>query len=254
MKKIDRLLTVFVGLVVVAGLLMGAYRVGSLVAASAGTITFGSRSILSSPADDKLKWTNAAGTSGTVLDHTANGAVSAFALDGTTAATWTFQHVAGTTVTASGAVTGGSLVTTGAGSVGTFAITSPTTVEYLLDSTAAVDVGAVAEYQLFTVPSGKTAVVTKIVIRSCSASLNQDTDAVCKFGFNAGTHDDVLGAKTLTAPTAATGYMILQPTAENSTGNVQSTMGAAAAEFAVNCTTAATASTTCVVDTWGYYF
>ena len=262
--------------------------------ASGGSIAFGSRTVLTSPADDKIKFCNAASSTCWIADLTGDGLVSLFAANGLTAAgltigalttsgAWTLS--ADTAVTLSGGVDGinfdsntlsidatanrvgigtaapavpldvvGAIATTTSVSAATLSLTTPTTVEYRLSSTASVNVGSIAEYQLYTVPGGKTAIVTKIVIRSCSGTLDQVTDAVAKVGFNAGTHDDVIGAKTLAAPTAATGYQILLPTASNATGNVQSTHGAAADELAINVTTAATASTTCTVDVFGYLF
>ncbi|MFA6299725.1 MAG: hypothetical protein WC642_11190, partial [Nocardioides sp.] len=158
------------------------------------------------------------------------------------------------TINGSGLTANLGLSTTGAVAAGTLSITTPTTVEYLLSSATGVDVSGVAEHVLYTVPVGKSAIITKNVIRSCSGTLDMATDAVAQWGFTSGTHNDVIGAKTLTAPTAATGYMILQPTAENATGNVQSTIGAAGDIYTMNVTTSATTSTTCVVDTWGYLF
>jgi hypothetical protein len=170
---------------------------------------------------------------------------------------WSFPNDVTITVThlgVSGEVHGGTLVSTGLTTAATLAVTTPTTVEYLLSSTAAVDVSGVAEHVLYTVPAGKTAIITKQVIRSCSGTLDMATDAVVQFGCNAGVHNDVIAAKTLTAPTASTGYQTLIPTAENGTGNVQSTMCVAASEYTASVTTSATTSTTCVFDTWGYLF
>lgn len=131
---------------------------------------------------------------------------------------------------------------------GTFAVTTPLTLDYLLGSSGAFDVGSVAEDIIYTVPAGKTAIITRIVVRSCSASLNQDTDPVWQIGCNAGTHNDVVASATYTQPSGAATYKILSPIA------TEASTCAAASELSVNVTVAATGSTTCIFDAFGYLF
>lgn len=193
---------------------------------------------------------NFAGATMTIGDASGDAVVS-------NSGAWSFPNdvtITATHVGVTGEIHGGTLVSTGLTTAATLAVTTPTTVEYLLSSTAAVDVSGVAEHVLYTVPAGKTAIITKVILRSCSGTLDMATDAVAQWGCNAGTHNDVIGAKTLTAPTGTSSYQILLPTASNATGNVESALCAAAAEFTMSVTTSSTTSTTCTVDTWGFLF
>ena len=90
MKRFASWLWSLLAVIGIASVSLAAYQ---YALSADGALIWQGRTKLLSPADDKLKVTNHAGTVGTVLDHTANGAVSAYALNGSTAATWTFQHV-----------------------------------------------------------------------------------------------------------------------------------------------------------------
>lgn len=151
------------------------------------------------------------------------------------------------------AVAGATIGLTGATTVtGTLAVTTPTTMEYLLSSTASVDVGAATEYHLYTVPAGKNCVITKIVIRGASGTFDQAQDPQFSFGFNHGTSNDVIANATYTAPTTSAKYLAI--VADGKTSATESTRGQAAEVFAVKVNTTATAPTTCTIDTFGYLY
>lgn len=110
-----------------------------------------------------------------------------------------------------------------------------------------VDVGAVADTTLYTVPGGKSAVITKIVIHSASASFNQATDPIFAIGYTAADYQDVVASATYTTPSSTTGYILPTIIAEPH-------LGAAAEVLKFHVTQAATASTTATVDVIGYTF
>lgn len=138
------------------------------------------------------------------------------------------------------------LYTDGTGVLGWVTAVTTQSYEYLLSSTAAVDVGAVADYSLYTVPALKSCVITRVVIRNASASFNQATDPVFDFGWNA-TASNVVNSATYTTPSATTTY--IQPALI-----AEPTLGTAGDILKCHVGTAATASTTCTVDVFGYLF
>lgn len=101
------------------------------------------------------------------------------------------------------------------------------------------------ETTLYTVPGGKTCVITKVVVRAASISL--DT-ASYSFGFNAGTDADVIANATHTGLDGATKAIILSPIV---TGFV---LGAAAAVLACKVNTAQGVAATAKVDVFGYLY
>lgn len=150
----------------------------------------------------------------------------------------------GDDATPSNAITiGGAASTTTIG--GTFAVTTPTRLEYRLSSTS-VNVGSVAVTALYTVPAGKTAIVTRVVIRSASASFDQAADPIFNIGWQA-TASNVVNTATYVTPANTTSY--IQPAVI-----AAATIGAAAEVLNFNVTTAATASTTATADVFGYLF
>ena len=136
---------------------------------------------------------------------------------------------------------------------GTNTFTLPTGMEGLLSSTASVDVGATGETTLYTVPTGKSCIITRIVVRNASGTFDQVTDPQLSFGWNAGTDNDVIANATYTnAMSAATKYFILVP--DGKTNSTVSTGGTTGGIFAIKVNTAATASTTCTISVFGYLF
>lgn len=138
------------------------------------------------------------------------------------------------------ALTGDTTVT------GTSTVTVPTRYDYLLGSVP-VDWNAVTTTALYTVPTGKSCVITKIVIRSANRSLDQAQDATSNIGFDAATDLVASGdiSKVLTATTTWANLTLVTPAVIGTTGqvlNCHTTLG---------CTTAAS---TCQVDVFGYLF
>jgi hypothetical protein len=120
--------------------------------------------------------------------------------------------------------------------------------EALLSSTPSVDMKTVATTNLYTVPTGKTAIVTKVIIRNPSASL---AGGVCTFGKTTA-KTDFLGSQTLTnISTVTTGVAILQPVP-----NATPVLGlayVATAIFCIDVTTGITAASgTATIDVFGY--
>lgn len=136
---------------------------------------------------------------------------------------------------------------------GEMTLTVPTKFEYLLQSTPLVDVGAVAGTVIYTVPSGKSAVITEIVFRNASGTFDQGTDPVFSIGWNSTDYNNVVSSATYTnAMASAANYFILTPTGKSNA--TVSTLGTTGQTLKINVTTAATASTTCTVSVFGYLF
>ena len=98
---------------------------------------------------------------------------------------------------------------------------------------------------VYTVPTGTTAVITHVVIRSPSGSLAGGTDFDIGSGANADTWKQTNNLSTMTA---TTDYMVI--TSENT----KYTLEAAAAAFGIKPITGATADTTATMDVFGYEF
>lgn len=159
----------------------------------------------------------------------------------------------GTLQVDSGATFSSAVITGNTGVTGTLSVSVPTTMDYLLGTKAAVNVGSVAATTLYTVPAGKTCIITKVIVYGASGTFDQGTDPVMSFGWNSTDFNNVITSATYTnAMAAATNYFILVPT--GASASTVSTAGAAAGTFKVNVTTAATASTTCSVAVFGYLF
>jgi hypothetical protein len=121
----------------------------------------------------------------------------------------------------------------------------------LLSSVSGVDLNtATTETILFTVPAGKTAIISHIVMRTFSAD---SVSSTVSFG-RTGTATDFLGTQTLTGITAsfATQALILQ-IVPNAAPVVQ-TAYAAGTVFVIKTVAAAGSACTCVVDVFGYLF
>lgn len=98
---------------------------------------------------------------------------------------------------------------------------------------------------VYTVPTGATAVITHVVIRSPSGSLAGGTDFDIGSGANADTWKQTNNLSTMTA---TTDYMVI--TSENT----KYTLEAAAAAFGIKPITGATADVTGTMDVFGYEF
>ena len=121
----------------------------------------------------------------------------------------------------------------------------------LLSSTASCNLAATAatEKNLYTVPTGKSAVITHVVMRTFSEDC---TTAVVTFGITGGAAEEFLGDTTLTGITAsfATQFVLLQKV-PNATP-VAHTILTAAQIFCMEITTAGAG--TCTIDVFGYLF
>lgn len=129
---------------------------------------------------------------------------------------------------------------------GAITLVSPTRFDYLLGS-ANFDVSATASHTLYTVPTGRSAVVTKLVMRNASASLNQATDPDIQFGCNSTDFNNISASATYVTPTSAAG--VVYPTIA-----AESAVCTAGLLVSAKITTGATASTTVTVDVFGYLY
>jgi len=123
----------------------------------------------------------------------------------------------------------------------------------LLNSTAAVDLNGApaAETTLYTVPVGKTAIITHVVIRTLSASA---ASAVITLGQTSGACDEFRGDQTLSALDGVTKYVVIdndQGTNDTPEGGI---LFAATTAFGVEITTAHGTAVTAVFDVFGYLF
>ena len=110
-----------------------------------------------------------------------------------------------------------------------------------------VDVSAVATTPLYTVPSGKSCVVTRIAIRSANRSLEQETSATSNIGFGAATDLVASGeiSKVLTAAGLLAHLTLGTPVVIGTSGQVlnwHNTIGCTTAESTLQC------------DVFGYLF
>lgn len=116
------------------------------------------------------------------------------------------------------------------------------TVDGLLAAGVTVDMNAVAVTPLFTVPAGKTCIVTHVVVRNPSVSL---TTASWALGFKGATFNDYAPTATHTALNASNKAIVMQPASAE-------TIGAAADVFSANVTIQQGAPATAVFDVYGY--
>ena len=122
----------------------------------------------------------------------------------------------------------------------------------LLSSTASCDLDAAngTEKLLYTVPAGKTAIVTHVVIRTLSADASS---AVVTFGVT-GTADEWRGDQTLSALDGTTKYVVIdndQGTNDTPEGGILFTTGVG---FYMEITTKHGTAATATIDVFGYLF
>ena len=113
----------------------------------------------------------------------------------------------------------------------------------LLTSLAGVDLNTTDKQTIYTVPTGKSCIVTKVVVRLASISL---TTANYGFGFDAGGSDVITGA-THTELTGNTLYTVLSAKAG-------AKVGTAGQAFGSKCSVAQGAAATVTIDVFGYLF
>ena len=114
--------------------------------------------------------------------------------------------------------------------------------------TPAESIAGDAKTTVYTVPAGKTAVITHVVIRSPSASLAGGTDFDIGSGANADTWRQTID---LSSMTAVTDYMVIPSI---SAVPVKYTLEAAGSAFGIKPITGATLDSTATMDVFGYLF
>ena len=113
----------------------------------------------------------------------------------------------------------------------------------LLEATASVDMNAVAVTTLYTVPTGKSCVITHVVCRIASTSL---TTASWSFGFDVVGSDCIANA-THTELDGTTKYTVLQ-------AEVGAVLGVAAGTFKIRVNTAQGGAATMTIEVFGYIY
>jgi ethanolamine utilization microcompartment shell protein EutS len=116
--------------------------------------------------------------------------------------------------------------------------------EQRLATNAGVDLNAAATPTLYTVPAGKTAIVTKIVLKNASISLTTWSGS---FGFTGATYNDVIADATHTELTGPTLVTKLQP-------KIGALQGVAAATLKLKNNTLQGAAATVDIDVFGYLY
>lgn len=113
----------------------------------------------------------------------------------------------------------------------------------LIARVTGVDVNTATKQALYTVPTGKTLIVTGIVVRNVSTSL---TTASFGFGFNANA-DDVLASEVWTELTGSTLYTCKLP-------KEGAIVGAASDVLGSKCTINQGAAATVTIEIYGILF
>lgn len=123
-------------------------------------------------------------------------------------------------------------------------VLTTSTAEIQLSTTAAVNMNTATATTLYTSPTGRSTVVTKVVVRNCSTSM---TTASYSFGWEAATFANVIANATHTELTGATLYTRLDP-------KVGATVGTTTGTFKVLMNTLQGGAATCTMDVFGYTF
>lgn len=114
----------------------------------------------------------------------------------------------------------------------------------LLSSTSSVDVHGTSKTILYTVPTGKTAYITHVIVRDPSDSMAGGSDYDFGTGANADTWNTAVDLSGLT--TADTDYAVI-------TADTPASESAAGSEFGIKATTGTTADPcTATIDVFGY--
>lgn len=116
------------------------------------------------------------------------------------------------------------------------------TADACLAKGVSVDLNSTTKQTLFTVPTGKDCIITKVVERNASAAV---TTAVGSFGFNAGASDVIASFNVYDDLTGTGVYTIKEP-------GRASTKGASTNTFGYKGSVAEGAARTMVVDVFGY--
>lgn len=123
-------------------------------------------------------------------------------------------------------------------------IMATSTAEVRLGSVAAVNMNTATPTVLYTSPTGRSTVVTRVVVRNCSTSM---TTASYSFGWEAVTFANVIANATHTELTGAPLYTILG-------AKTGATVGTSTQTFNVLMNTLQGGAATCTISTFGYTF
>ena len=123
----------------------------------------------------------------------------------------------------------------------------------ILSSTSGVNLNAAAdtETSLYTVPVGRSCIVTQIVIRTMSADAN---NSVITFGVTGGSCDEFRGDQTLSGLDGTTKYTVIYLDQDTNDTPEAAVLLTAGDTFGVEITTQAGNACTCTMDVIGYLF
>lgn len=116
--------------------------------------------------------------------------------------------------------------------------------ETLLQSNAAVDLNTATASTIYTVPSGKSAVITRVVMRLASTSL---TTVSWSVGFNSASFNDVIANATHTELTGNTLFSIIA-------AKTGAKIGTTTQLLKLLCNTLQGGAATATVDVFGYLY
>jgi hypothetical protein len=123
-------------------------------------------------------------------------------------------------------------------------VPTTSTAEIQLSTTAAVNMNTATATTLYTCPSGRTCVITRVAVRNASTSL---TTASYSFGWNSATFNDVIANGTRPELTGATLYTVI-------VAKVGATVGTSTGTFKVLMNTLQGGAATTTIDVFGYTF
>ena len=158
----------------------------------------------------------------------------------------TITHVGGSTDPVTWTAAGGFSLVGDVAVTGSLSSTVPTSYDALLGSVE-VDVNDVATTALYTVPTGSSCIITRIVIRSANKNLDQGTDATSNIGFDTAT-DLVTSADISMVLTGTSTWDLLTLVTPGVMGTTTQVLNW---HNTVGCTTA---DSTLQVDVFGYLF
>jgi len=127
---------------------------------------------------------------------------------------------------------------------GVYTTTLPTLADALLSETASVDLNSATAATLYTCPSGKTCIVTKVAIRNASTSL---TTASVSVGWNSTSFNNVVADATHTELTGSTLYTVLA-------AKTGATAGTSTGVLKLKANTLQGGAATATVDVFGFIF
>ena len=124
----------------------------------------------------------------------------------------------------------------------------------LLGSTDAVNMAAAAKTILYTVPAGKRAIITHVILRDPSATADGCDDVDFGTGAAAGTPNFLFTVTSITDMTATTDFMILTPADDEYTIIDGDAAAAVDREFGIYPVDGSDGACTMTIDVFGYLF